>query len=261
MWAVVLLLACSAPTPKPKVDAPPPPPAEPVVPAGVEVRHVAWGETKDAWVAVRLDLRQVSLDLLGQAKGAPTGIGEAEATLRAQGRVPVALMNAGMFKPDRTPVGLHVEGPTTFHDLTRCRADASGNFCLLPNGVFSVDALGAHVTDSAAWKPGDGLRLATQSGPALLLGGKVHPKFDPQSTNRHFRNAVGVDAADPQVVWFAMSAVPVRLYDTATLFRDELKCNDALYLDGAVSRMVAPGVSVGLADDRFSGILVAHTAK
>jgi uncharacterized protein YigE (DUF2233 family) len=39
---------------------------------------------------------------------------------------------------------------------------------------------------------------------------------------------------------FAISEVPVNLYEFATLFRDVLHCPDALYLDGLISSLHSP---------------------
>ncbi|WP_246752759.1 phosphodiester glycosidase family protein [Sinorhizobium sp. BG8] len=44
-------------------------------------------------------------------------------------------------------------------------------------------------------------------------------------------------------VVFAISRHAVRFHDFATLFRDELGCRDALYLDGSISSLYAPAIS------------------
>jgi uncharacterized protein YigE (DUF2233 family) len=79
---------------------------------------------------------------------------------------------------------------------------------------------------------------ATQSGPMLVIGGKIHPKFDPQSSSLKKRNGVGI-AADGTVI-FAISEGNVRLHDFATLFRDALGCDNALFLDGTISALYVP---------------------
>ena len=52
------------------------------------------------------------------------------------------------------------------------------------------------------------------------------------------RNGVGV--VDRHSVLFAISEEPVSFYQFATLFRDELHCPNALFLDGTVSSLHAP---------------------
>ena len=148
-------------------------------------------------------------------------------------------MNAGMYHEDRRPVGLYVEdGAETAHLVTRA---GPGNFGMLPNGVFWVDAGGsAHVTETltyeaAAPQP----RFATQSGPMLVVGGKLHPDFNADGTSRKRRNGVGL-SADGRTLWFAISDAPVNFHTFARLFRDRLDTPDALYLDGVVSRLYAP---------------------
>ncbi|MFY8098761.1 MAG: phosphodiester glycosidase family protein, partial [Allorhizobium sp.] len=75
--------------------------------------------------------------------------------------------------------------------------------------------------------------FATQSGPMLVIDGKLHPRFLPDSDSFKIRNGVGVDAQGRVVM--VVSRVPVRFYDFATLFRDRLACDNALYLDGTIS--------------------------
>jgi uncharacterized protein YigE (DUF2233 family) len=162
-----------------------------------------------------------------------------EAHLRGLGREPEFLMNAGIFEPGGVPSGLHVEDGRELNPLNL--ADGAGNFYLKPNGVFFVDRDGAHVVTSeayAALNPGPQPRFALQSGPMLLIGGKSHPAFQPQSDNRLHRNGVGV-LADGRVV-FVMTDLSrgtrINLYGFAMLFR-ELGCRDALFLDGDLSQM------------------------
>ena len=101
------------------------------------------------------------------------------------------------------------------------------------------------------------VRLATQSGPALLLRGELHPRFLPDSDSLKLRSGVGVAATAASVVHVAISEDLVRFRDFATLFRDELGCTDALYLDGTVSVLNAPGRRADAhAEGTFGGILV-----
>ncbi|TXI05138.1 MAG: hypothetical protein E6Q76_11490, partial [Rhizobium sp.] len=72
----------------------------------------------------------------------------------------------------------------------------------------------------------------------IVVRGKLHPSFLPDSTSLKIRNGVGV-AADGKVS-FAISDGAVRFHDFATLFRDELKCDDALFLDGSISSLDIP---------------------
>ncbi|MBI3230953.1 MAG: phosphodiester glycosidase family protein, partial [Burkholderiales bacterium] len=68
----------------------------------------------------------------------------------------------------------------------------------------------------------------------FALGGKIHPAFNPQSSSRFIRNGVGIVGKE---ALFVMSEKPVTFYEFAVFFRDVLHCQDALYLDGAVSSL------------------------
>jgi len=146
-------------------------------------------------------------------------------------------MNGGMYHGDFSAVGLSVADGKTLTPLNT--ANAEGNFFLKPNGVFLVSEAGARVVESSEFpRLREKVILATQSGPLLLRGGRMHAAFRPGSVNRLFRNGVGVPS--PDVALFAISEAPVNFHEFATMFRDVLKCPDALFLDGTISSLYAP---------------------
>lgn len=146
-------------------------------------------------------------------------------------------MNGGMYKDDRSPVGLYIENGRQLSPLNT--NTGWGNFHLLPNGVFYLMSGKAGVMESRAFAA-SGLKpsFATQSGPMLVIDGKLHPSFLPDSDSLKIRNGVGV-SKDGHVV-FALSEDPVRFYDFAVLFRDALGCGNALFLDGTISSIYVP---------------------
>ncbi len=160
-------------------------------------------------------------------------------------------MNAGMFHSDLSPVGLYVEDGVEASALVT--QDGPGNFGLLPNGVFCFGgAAGFAVIESRRFaKAGRSCRFATQSGPMLVIGGALHPKFLPASDSLNIRNGVGVSADGTRAV-FAISNAPVNFHTFARFFRDGLDLPDALYLDGSISRLYAP--PLGRRDIGFSAI-------
>lgn len=168
--------------------------------------------------------------------------------LAASGHRVVFALNAGMYSDDFTPVGLFVTGGTQLVPLntgsSRPLFGSVPNFYKKPNGVFFIDNQGgAHIvpTDSyQAQQTGDAAvpRYATQSGPMLVIDGKLHPALIPGSTDRTRRSGVGVCAGG--TVRFAVSEEAVNFHDFARLFRDRLACQNALFLDG--------GRGVGLFD-------------
>lgn len=179
--------------------------------------------------SLRLFLRNDSGELLGSLQAAAR-------LADSQGERLQFAMNAGMFHPDFTPVGLLVINGREVSPLNL--NEGEGNFFLKPNGVFLASAAGVRIVPAQQYPQlTERVTLATQSGPLLLIRGKVHPKLDPYSKSRVIRNGVGVQGRD-QVV-FAISEQPLSLYEFAVLFRDRLQCTDALYFDGVVSSMLS----------------------
>lgn len=171
--------------------------------------------------------------------GALIGTPERLAATLEPGAQLLFAMNAGMYHPDRSPVGLFIANGQTAQDIVT--AAGPGNFGMLPNGVFCIgNSLSVVESRSFAAAPPQ-CRFATQSGPMLVIGGELHPRFLPDSDSLHIRNGVGV-SPDGQVAWFAISDAPVSFHRFARLFRDRLGARDALYLDGSVSRLIAPGL-------------------
>ena len=146
-------------------------------------------------------------------------------------------MNAGMYHPDRAPVGLFVQDGLAQTALIT--SDGPGNFGLLPNGVFCVGDTFA-VIESRTYAASQPMcTYASQSGPMLVIDGKLHPKFLRGSASKFIRNGVGVSADGTKAV-FVISNDPVNFHAFATLFRDGLDTPNALYFDGKISRLYAP---------------------
>jgi uncharacterized protein YigE (DUF2233 family) len=146
-------------------------------------------------------------------------------------------MNGGMYDDAQGSVGLYVEN---FKQMKALNTNSGwGNFHLMPNGVFYIEPGKAGVMEAKAFAT-SGIKpfYATQSGPMLVIDGKLHPSFLIDSTSLKTRNGVGVNGAG-QVI-FALSEDAVRFYDFATLFRDALGCPNALFLDGSISSVDIP---------------------
>jgi len=144
-------------------------------------------------------------------------------------------MNAGMYSEDFTPVGLYVEGGRELLPANT-RSGPSNvrpkpNFYKLPNGVFYMGRGKARIVTTrnflAARPKAD---YATQSGPMLVIDGALHPAFIAGSSDRSRRSGVGILKSGEVV--FAISDEAVNFDDFAHLFRDDLGCRNALYLDG-----------------------------
>ena len=188
--------------------------------------HQVLKHAESDYQVVTVDLRQQRLDLVGQALGTPH-------TFAALGEQQAAT-NAGIFHTPNEPVGLWIEDGVVLQPIELDAGD--GNFFLKPNGVFWVDGSGAHVSTSDTFAMDRDVRIATQSGPMLLVDGEIHPSFQAHSTSLRVRSGVGV--SDPWTVHLVVSQEPVRFWDLATLFRDRLNADNALFLDGTISQMV-----------------------
>ncbi|WP_422002611.1 phosphodiester glycosidase family protein [Roseovarius mucosus] len=187
---------------------------------------------------VRDDLR---LFLNSVETGTPLGsFGAIEGKLKAEGKTLVFAMNAGMYHADRSPVGLYVEAGQEMRGLVT--RDGPGNFGLLPNGVFCIRDGRADVIETLRFaRERPHCRDASQSGPMLVIDGALHPRFLVESDSRYIRNGVGT-SEDGRRAWFVISDRAVNFHTFGRFFRDHLRVRQALYFDGKVSRLFAPGL-------------------
>ena len=162
------------------------------------------------------------------------------AALEPQGLTLGFAMNAGMYAPDRAPLGLYIEEGVEQAPIVT--AAGPGNFGMRPNGVFCATEAGFAVIESRAFAAAPpACRFATQSGPMLVIDGELHPRFLVDSDSLYIRNGVGV-SADGQKAVFAISDDPVTFHQFGRLFRDVLDTPQALYLDGSISRLYSPAL-------------------
>jgi uncharacterized protein YigE (DUF2233 family) len=181
---------------------------------------------------VRLFLRDPQGEVYGTFSRLQSGLPDGE-------RLVVA-MNAGMFHEDLRPVGLYIEDG--IEQMRLVTSDGPGNFGLLPNGVLCISETRADVIESRRFaQAGPNCRFATQSGPMLVIDGELHPRFRENSSSLNIRNGVGVSDDGRRMV-LAIADEPVNFHHFARLFRDGYGIPNALYLDGRVSRLHAPGI-------------------
>lgn len=144
-------------------------------------------------------------------------------------------MNAGMYNDKLAPIGLYVEQGKRLKSANS--KDGPGNFHLKPNGVFFLAGGKARITETGKFlKLGIKPRLASQSGPMLVIDGRLHPRFDAKSTSRKRRNGVGVKNGGDTVV-FAISDDFVTFHEFASLFLSRFGTPNALFFDGTVSSL------------------------
>ena len=145
-------------------------------------------------------------------------------------------MNAGMYHANYQPVGLYV---AQGKPLTPLNTDTGfGNFFMQPNGVLAWNAEQAWIINTADYA-GQNLQAAyaTQSGPMLVINHQINPQFLPDATSKKIRNGVGIKG---KTLYFAISQKPVSFYQFAQVFKDTLKTEQALYLDGSISSLYLP---------------------
>jgi len=166
-------------------------------------------------------------------------------------------MNAGMYNESYAPIGYTVIDGKEIRALNL--NEGGGNFHLLPNGVMWWDKSGkVQITESNAldqqlkneeaqpW-------YATQSGPMLVINDEIHPQFNPDSSSIKFRNGAGV-CSDGSIK-FVNSNEAVTFYQFASLFKDNLSCPNALFLDGGIaSTLYAP--SIDKHDKKEMGVMI-----
>ncbi len=195
----------------------------------------------ETYIVCSVDLRQHRLELYwrgpdGEAFGS---LGSLNRHLQKKGEKPLFAMNAGMYHAELNPVGLYVENGRQF--VRASTSNGPGNFHLKPNGVFYIANGKAGVLETGQFlRRGIRAELATQSGPMLVINNQLHPKFPSEGVSRKIRNGVGV--RDGETVIFAISEGAVTFTEFARLFRDKLGVSNALFLDGSVSSVSAPGI-------------------
>ncbi|MEO6348377.1 MAG: phosphodiester glycosidase family protein, partial [Aquaticitalea sp.] len=146
-------------------------------------------------------------------------------------------VNGGMFNKNHAPQGLYIENTVRLSELdTLCTG--YGNFYLQPNGVFYLTNDGKPIICTTEnFHNNSNIRYATQSGPMLVIDSQIHPKFKTDSENMHIRNGVGILPNGDLL--FVMSKKIINFYDFASYFKEN-GCENALYLDGYVSRTYLP---------------------
>ncbi len=147
-------------------------------------------------------------------------------------------INGGMYDGGGKPIGYYVEHGKRLQELSQ--TDGSGNFHMKPNGVFYGTGSSWHIKTSEDFYHlvGDRPDFGTQSGPMLVIDGKLHPQITQDGPSRAIRDGVGVDTRGR--AHFVISNAPLSFGKLARYFRDVLKTPNALYLDGKISALWDP---------------------
>ncbi len=182
-------------------------------------------------------------------------LGRMKEVAQSQHQTLVFAMNGGMYKEDQSPLGLYIGNGKELAPLNRV-SNSYGNFYMKPNGIFYIRENGrSYIVPTEDFKPSKDIKYATQSGPMLVIDGKIHPAFKEGSTYTNIRNGAGI-LPDGKIL-FAISEDKINLYDFALWFKHK-GCKNALYLDGFVSRMYLPSQGREQTDGNF-GVIIAET--
>ncbi len=156
-------------------------------------------------------------------------------------------VNGGMYDDEGQPIGYYVERGERLKKLNR--NEGGGNFHMLPNGVFFGTGTEWEIRTAEDFynNVSDRPRFGTQSGPMLVINGKLHPDISDDGESKKVRNAVGID--DAGRAHFVTSGGSLSFGRLARFYRDELKVTNALFLDGTVSSLWDP--ATGRLDNGF----------
>lgn len=142
-------------------------------------------------------------------------------------------MNGGMFHAGFSPVGLYIEQGREIQPLNEDKG--WGNFFLQPNGVLAWSKRQAIILATEQYKAkAFQADYATQSGPMLVINGKINPLFLTNNDSNKIRNGVGIKN---NKLYFVISKNRVNFYKFAEFFQKNLKVEQALYLDGSISSL------------------------
>lgn len=206
------------------------------------------------YISVEIDLNQANLT--HHMANPKTGknyvtFGALRQLLRTKGEALLFAINSGIYTKEYKPLGLHIEEGAVLSPLNLVTSNrGQGNFSLLPNGVFFLTERNrAEILDTDRFHQrfkGDyqGIKAAVQSGPMLIINGEFNPYFFPESESYRIRSGVCAQDQGRRVI-FVVTEDNVNFYEFARFFKEELHCQNALYLDGTLARIYFNGRTYG----------------
>lgn len=196
---------------------------EPAAAAGLEHRHVVFGESETGDRAI-VDLaifssKSCALRVVDNSNGEKNLADAMEQAKCAAG------VNGGYFDPNFAPIGLRIIDGEMFAPLRRAR---------LLTGVLISSARGIQIVRVSEFSRKQKLEAALECGPMIVdLGAKVRGLDDTRSARRTF---AAVDRNDRAALGFCSEATLAGLGRIlATQFAADFKIQRALNLDGGSS--------------------------
>ena len=146
----------------------------------------------------------------------------------------------GYYSRQYSPKGLFIQDNKLISAPDYKNIPDGGNFYLEPNGIFAIKTNGQLIVASrdkfrneydGMFFRFSGIKYALQSGPMLVVDGKINSQFSKNSKSHKPRTGVGIDKQGKAV--FVLSLQNISFYNFAEVFR-KLGCDNALFLDGGV---------------------------
>lgn len=152
------------------------------------------------------------------------------------------LTTASIVDSNCQPPGLYINNRQLIKDVET--ADGNGNFFLKPNGAFLVTDSTVLVCQTSEIKNNNNIIFGIQSGPMLIINGKIHPAFNPNSSNKNIRSAVGKfkNNAGDEFILFAISCEEVTFFEMSQFLITQFNCSNALCIESVRCVMAIPFV-------------------
>jgi uncharacterized protein YigE (DUF2233 family) len=162
-------------------------------------------------------------------------------TLEHKGIKVLMLTNGGMYTRENDPEGLLIANGKELEPIDLGTSERTLNFYMMPNGVFYINDGKPKIETSKEFsKKYSGNQIApnqaTQSGPMLVIKNKHHPAFNHGSPSKKLRSGVGI-MQDGRVIFIISKNSTTNFHDFGTIFKDVFGCENALFLDGVISKM------------------------
>lgn len=215
--------------------------------------------------ALMVDPKQVDLHWKDDSGQAFRYFSNLKKQLNKEKKTVIALMNAGIYGKNHIPAGLHIENGQILQQVNV--NNGKGNFHIKPNGIFLIDNYGQSsvittkqfLKQYSGGKQTQSIRIATQSGPMLVINGQLNRRLLPNSQSLYTRNGV-CTTKDNKTLFIATNGVKSNFYQFAKASQ-QFGCHNTLYLDGSITKLHVVGSNSAFHFSPFVGILSVSESK
>jgi uncharacterized protein YigE (DUF2233 family) len=158
-------------------------------------------------------------------------------SMNMKGIEPLYILNGGMYLENMSPQGLLIDNRKMISEINLGNKKDHSNFYNLPNGIFLTKQNSNEIINSIEYSRYKYEVInATQSGPFLVFNEVINQQFKKKSKSINYRLGVGISKKNNEL-YFVLSDTLVNMYAFSDLFRNHLKCENALYLDGKITNL------------------------